>query len=259
MIRVTSLLPVRAARSAVVAAFLLGLAAPQTAAAQEEAPQPEATAPDEATPPAEPAATDPAAAPAADAAAPAAAAEPLETIPVETAEAAPADESPRYPYNSATARLRHTEFDASATDGIGIEGSYLLLPNVYAIGALTLAQADDAGSTKSTLYEIGAGYRQEFMAGMDLNVALRVIQDDINSEPQSEVEMGLRADVGVRKQVLPQLEGGMAVSYVERSRSARGVLSATALYELSPGMSVGAEVVGSSNSVAYGLLGRWAF
>jgi hypothetical protein len=226
MTRVTSLLPRRAARAAVVAAFLSCFATAELLA-QDEGAAPET--------------------------------QPLETIPVDSTEAAPADVGPRYPYTFAALRLRHTELDDSASDGIGLEGSYLVLPNIYAVGAITRSEADDANSTESTLFELGGGYRQEIMAGMDLNAGLRVLHDDIKSEPQSQVKMGLRADVGVRKQLLPQLEGALAVSYVERSRLARGFLSGSALYAFTPSLSVGAEIVASSNSMAYGLLGRWAF
>ena len=264
-----SSLPYRAARSAVVATFLVGTAWPLAVMAQEEpAPadetmQPETTAPAEATPadpaptePAaeattatDPAATDPSAAPTDPA---------LATIPVEPAEPA-AETAPSYPYTFAAARLRHTEFDDIASDGLGIEGSYLLLPNIFGIAAITVLESDDETGTKSTLYEIGAGYRQPFFYGTDLNASLRVQQDDINSEPESEVKMGLRADFGVRKQLMPQLEGALAVVYLERSRNARGLLHGSALYEFMPRFSVGAEVTASSNSTAYGLLGRWSF
>ena len=243
----SSLLPVRAAPGAVVVVFLMSLAVPHGVLAQDEAAQDSSATGDVAVEPAPPA----------EQAAPST--EPLETIPVDSAEAPLADGASRYPYTFAAARLRHTELNDSATDGIGIEGSYLLLPNVYAIGAITKFEADDAISTESTLYELGGGYRQEIMAGMDLNATLRVLQEDINSEPQSEMKMGMQADVGVRKQLLPQLEGGLAVSYVERSRLARGFLAGTALYEFTPALSVGAEVIASSSSTAYGLLGRWAF
>ena len=251
-----SSLPCRAARSAVVATFLLGTAWPLAVLAQEEPTpadetmQPETTAPADAAtaetgtaePAADTSATDPA----------------LATIPVEPA--ATVDETaPSYPYTFAAARLRHTELDESASDGLGLEGSYLLLPNVYGVAAITLLESDDVTGTKSTLYEIGAGYRQAIVYGMDLNASLRVQQDDINSEPESEVKMGLRGDVGVRKQLMPQLEGALAVVYLERSRNARGLLHGSALYEFMPRFSVGAEVTASSNSTAYGLLGRWSF
>jgi hypothetical protein len=249
MSRAIPLLPVRAACRAVAAAFLLGVTAPAWALGQDDA----APAPAAEAAPADPVTTSPATD------APAAEAEQLETIPVDQAEAAPTDGAARYPYTFAAARLRHTELDQGGTDGIGIAGSYLLLPNVYAVAAITKFEADDANSTTSTLFELGGGYRQEIMAGMDLNATVRVLQDDIKSEPQSEVVMGLQADVGVRKQLLPQLEGNLALAYVERSRLARGFLSGSALYAFTPSLSVGAEIIASSNSTAYGVLGRWAF
>lgn len=234
-----SSLPCRAARSAVVATFLLGAAWPMATLAQEE-----------------PTPADETMQPETDASATTDSA--LATIPVEPAEPA-ADTAPSYPYTFAAARFRHTELDESASDGIGLEGSYLLLPNIYGLAAITVLESDDAIGTKSTLYELGAGYRQAIFYGMDLNASLRVQQDDINSEPESEVKMGMRADLGVRKQLMPQLEGALAVVYLERTRLARGLLHGSALYEFMPRFSVGAEVTASSSSTAYGLLGRWTF
>lgn len=242
MTRTFSSLPRRAARGAVVAIFVIGAARPLAVLAQEEPAPADETMQPETSAPADASATDPA----------------LATIPVEPAEPAAAV-TPSYPYTFAAARLRHTELDESASDGYGLEGSYLLLPNVYGLAAITVLEADDVNGTKSTLYELGAGYRQAIFYGMDLNASLRVQQDDINSEPQSEVKMGVRADVGVRKQLMPQLEGALAAVYVERSRFARGLLHGSALYEIMPRVSVGAEITASSSSTAYGLLGRWSF
>jgi hypothetical protein len=258
-----ALLPLRrAARLAVAALVVTTLSGLYPAFAQEEPAA--APADDAATQASEPAATD-ATAPAdgsaeATTAAPAeASAEaPLETVPVDGAEAEVAAESHR-PYTFAATRFRHTEFDESADDGFGIEGSWLLQPNMYAVGAIFASESDDARSTETTQFELGGGYLLPLSNVMDFNAAIRVVQRDINSEPQSQVKMGFQVDGGVRYDLSPRIEGSAAVRYAETSRNARVFLTGAALYQLAAKLSVGAEAIIGSNSASYGLVGRWAF
>ena len=217
--------------------------------------------------PAEPAAdAAPAEAAPADGAAPAAAtaeapAEPApETIPVDQqAEAPPAAESSKRPYTFAATRLRHTEFDETAEDGFGVDVSYQLLPNVFAVGGIFTSESDDASGTESTQYEIGGGWFKPLSDTLDLNLVIRLVQRDVNSEPQSQVKMGIDADVGVRTDLTPRLEGSLAARYSESSRLTRAYLTGAALFAVTPRLSVGAEATASTNSTAYGLVGRWAF
>lgn len=183
-----------------------------------------------------------------------------ETIPVDAqAEAPPAAEPSKRPYTFAATRLRHTEFDATSEDGFGVDVSYQLLPNIYAAGAIFAAESDDARGTESTQFEIGGGWFTPVRDGTDLNFAIRLVQRDVNSEPQSQVKMGLEADVGIRTDLSPRIEASLAARYSEMSRSTRPYLVGGALFAVAPSVSVGAEALASSNSVAYGLVGRWAF
>lgn len=247
-----SLLPLgRAARSAVAVLAVTTLSGLYPAFAQQEPTPSEAPASPEAPAagPADAAVADPAAAQAEA---------PVDTVPVDRAEPAlPAD--PQLAYTFAATRFRHTEFDDSADDGFGIEGSYLLGPNVYAVGAVFAAESDDARGTESTQFELGGGYRAPLNATMDLNAAIRLTQRDIDSEPQSQVKMGFQVDAGVRASLSPRMEGTLGARYAETSRNARAFLTGATLFELSRNFSLGAEAVVGSNSTSYGLLGRWAF
>ncbi|HUR41200.1 MAG TPA: hypothetical protein VM240_08520 [Verrucomicrobiae bacterium] len=186
---------------------------------------------------------------------------PVATIPV-VVEETPVAEGPNLPYTFAAARLRQTDLDDASSTGMGLEVSYLLLPDIYAIGLITLSQSDDARSTESTQYELGGGYRRPYRAmdhAMDLFASIRLLHDDINSEPQSQVKMGLQADAGVRTFLMPQLEGSLALTYVERTRLARAFLSGAAFYHFMPRLSAGIEATVGSSSTAFGVLGRWTF
>lgn len=200
----------------------------------------------------------------ADAAAPAdatAATEPApETIPVEQqAEAPPAAQPSKRPYTFAATRLRHTEFDEAAEDGFGVDVSYQLLPNVFAVGGIFTSESDDARGTESTQYEVGGGWFTPVGDATDLNLVIRLVQRDVNSEPQSQVKMGIDADVGVRTDLTPRLEGSLAARYSESSRLTRAYLTGAALFAVTPSLSLGADASVSTNSTAFGLVGRWAF
>lgn len=237
MTRVLPLLSPRAARGAVVVAFLLGSAAPCAAQTQDE-------------PPLEPSMAD------STAAEPA----PLETIPVDGAETPPASDSPEYPYTFAAARLSHTEADDRATEGIGISGSYLLLPNVYGVASAFFGETDeDTDAIEISRYEIGAGYRHALGASMDLNVGLRMLQESESDSAAKRNELGYRFDAGVRATLLPKLEAGAALWYVDAANSSHGYLAGSALYEVLPRLGVGAEAVLGSDTTSYSLVGRWAF
>lgn len=209
-------------------------------------------------PAAEPAAAD-AVAPDASAPAEAPAEPPLQTIPVAQPEPEPVAGPSRRPYTFAATRLRHTELDASAEDAFGIEVSYLLMPNIHAVAAVSAVESDDASGTESTQFELGGGWIAPLSAATDFNAVVRLVQRDINSEPQSQVKMGFEADAGIRTDLSARIEGSLAARYMESSRNTRVALAGAALFAMTPSISLGAEVTASTNSTAYGLVGRWAF
>ncbi len=234
--------PSRAARStaAAAAAFLLSLSLPQSLMAQDPVPEESAA---ETAPPGEAAET-----------------ESLpQTIPVQDEPAAVDGAAPAYPYTYAALRLTRIESDESETDGFGFEGSYLLMPNVFAIAAYSDGSSDDAASTESSQYEFGAGYRGELTRSMDFNASIRLLTTDSTSAVDSSLDLGYRFDAGVRGRLASQLEASAALSYVEGQQHHHGFFVGSALYELLPQLSLGAEVVAGKNSTSYGLLGRWAF
>lgn len=227
-----------------VAAMLLGASA--VVAAQEPAEQAQEPTEQEAQEPGEQA--------------PAAPQQPLETIPVDSTAAAPDAVQREYPYTWGAARLRHTEYDENATDAFGVEGSYLLLPNVYAVGALFLGESDDEDSTESTQFEIGAGYRGHLTPAVDLNATFRFVslRVDTHAGPISD-EVGYQFDVGARTKLLDRLEGSAGLQYLQIFEAGHTFLVGSALYEVLPQLSVGADAVLGNSSMSYGLLGRWAF
>lgn len=188
----------------------------------------------------------------------AAASEPLATIPV-AEEAADVATGSRHPYTWAAARLAHFEYNEQGADGFGVEGSYLLLPDVYAIGSYILAETDDANSVRVGQFELGAGYRLSLTPAFDFNGAIRLVKTDRRSDEAVSDGLGYRFELGVRGTVLPQLEGAAAVSYVEGNRTSHAYLIASALYAVLPRLSIGAESTVAENSMAYAVLGRWAF
>ena len=185
---------------------------------------------------------------------------PLETIPVDQApEGGGVSGAPTVPYTYASGRLHHTEDDRSAVEGMGVEGSYLLLPNVFAVGALFVGESDDASSVESTQVELGAGYRIELMPALELNAALRLLKLDVKSSTRTTEELGYQFDADVRRMLWGRIEGSGGVSFVEVDDSSHAYLTGSALYAVLPQLGVGAEATVGSNSYSYGLLGRWAF
>lgn len=244
-------LPSRAARStaAAAAALVLGLSLPLSLMAQDPVPEESATeAAPEGTPapdaqPAE--ATDPQALP--------------ETIPVQEEPAAVDGGAPAYPYTYAALRLTRIEYDESETDGFGFEGSYLLMPNIFAIAVYSGESSDDTASTESSQFEFGAGYRGTLTPSMDFNASIRLLTTDTESAADSSLDLGYRFDAGVRGRLASRLEASAALSYVEGQQHHHGFLVGSALYELLPRLGLGAEVIAGESSTSYGLLGRWAF
>lgn len=194
------------------------------------------------------------------ASAPAAAEAPetVATIPVDSGEpeAAP---RPRYPYTFAAVRVVHVETDDIAMDGLGIEGSYLLSDNAYGVVAITSGERDDSASTEVSAFEIGAGYRQDLPWDLDLNVGIRVLQQKLKAAADRETEQGYRVDAGVRATLLPRLEGNAALRYEEIGHGGHAFLAGSALYELLPRLSLGAEAIVGNSSTTYSVVGRWAF
>jgi len=245
--------PSRATRctAAAAAALVLGLSLPQSLMAQDPATEGAA---------AEPAATE---TPAAEEASPAETtdAQPVaETIPVQEAPDTAVDSAvPAYPYNYAAFRLMRTEYDESEADGFGFEGSYLLLPNVFAIAAYAGASSDDAASTESSQFQVGAGFRAPAAPAVDFNATIRLVTTDSESATDAGLDLGYRFDAGLRGRLASRLEGTVALSYVEGQQHHHGFFVGSALYELRPQLSLGAEVIAGNSSTSYGVLGRWAF
>jgi hypothetical protein len=232
---------------AVAVAVVLGLGLPQSLMAQDPAPE-EAAAPAET--------------PAADAA-PAEATDTetvSETIPVQDAPDAAVDSAvPAYPYNYAALRFMRIDYDESEADGFGLEGSYLLMPNVFAIAAYAGASSDDAASTESSQFQVGAGIRAPATQSLDFNATIRMVTTDSESATDTGLDLGYRFDAGVRGRLASRLEGNAALSYVEGQQHHHGFFVGSALYELMPQLSLGAEVIAGNSSTSYGVLGRWAF
>lgn len=245
--------PSRAASctAAVAAALVLGLSLPQSLMAQEEPETEEAAAQ-----------ADPAETPAADASmAEATDAQPVaETIPVEEAPAAAVDSAvPAYPYNYAALRFMRIEYDESEVDGFGVEGSHLLMPNVFAIAGYAGTRSDDAASTEASQFQVGAGFRAAATQSLDFNATFRLVATENESATDSGLDLGYRFDAGVRGRLASRLEGSAALSYVEGQQHHHGFFVGSALYELMPQLSLGAEVIAGNSSTSYGVLGRWAF
>jgi len=227
----------------------LGLGLPQSLMAQEPAPTevPAEAAPDGATAPE-------------GATAEAAEAQPVtETIPVQEEPAVVEAALPTHPYTYAALRFTQIEYDESEADGFGLEGSYLLMPSIFVVAAYSDTSSDDAAETESGQYEIGAGFRGALSPAMDFNAAFRVLTTDNQSASQSALDLGYRFDAGVRGRLASRLEGNAALSYVEGQQHHHGFFVGSALYELMPQLSLGAEVIAGNSSTSYGVLGRWAF
>ena len=118
---------------------------------------------------------------------------------------------------------------------------------------------EDTGAIEISHYEIGAGYRHALGASMDLNVGLRLLQESESDSTAKRNELGYRFDAGVRATLLPKLEAGAALWYVDAANSSHGYLAGSALYEVLPRLGVGAEAVLGSDTTSYSLVGRWAF
>jgi len=237
--------------AAVAAAVVLGLGLPQSLMAQdprtEEAPAGSAPADTTAAEEASPAeATD---------------VQPVaETIPVQETPAAAVDHAvPAYPYTYAALRFMRIEYDESEADGFGFEASYLLMPNVFAIAAYADVSSDDAASTESSQFQVGAGIRATAMQSLDFNATIRLVTTDSESATDAGLDLGYRFDAGVRGRLASRLEGNAALSYVEGQQHHHGFFVGSALYELMPQLSLGAEVIAGNSSTSYGVLGRWAF
>lgn len=235
--------------AAAAAALVLGLGLPQSLMAQEPAPSeaPAETASESAT--------------VADAApAEAAEAQPVpETIPLQEPPVVVEAAVPAYPYTYAALRFTQIEYDESEADGFALEGSYLLMPNIFVVAAYSDTSSDDAAETESGRYEIGAGFRGALLPTMDFNATLRMVTTDNQSASDSALDLGYRFDAGVRARLASRLEGSAALSYVEGQQHHHGFFVGSALYELMPQLGLGAEVIAGNSSTSYGVMGRWAF
>jgi hypothetical protein len=185
--------------------------------------------------------------------------QPLETIPVDPEAAAAPSDSANVPYNWAAARFLRVEYDESSADGLGIEGSYLLLPNIYGVGALFLGEGD---ASETTQVELGAGFRTALTPAIDANAAFRFVKLETDAADGSQVadDIGYKFDAGVRTLLMERLEGAAGLTFASISGEAgHTFLTGSALYRVLPQMSVGIEALYGNSSYSYGLLGRWAF
>jgi hypothetical protein len=186
--------------------------------------------------------------------------EPLATIPVDGQDGGAAPAS-KLPYTWAAGRLRRTEFEDTAFNAFGVEGAYLLQDNFFGIAALFIGESDDTKgpAVESTQFELGGGYRGALEPNLDLTASLRILHLDTQSDQRAEEELGLRADLVLRRMLMDRLEGDGGVSYVQIADSDDRSVEGSLLYMASPTLAIGAEGSYGSNSYSYGLLGRWAF
>lgn len=251
-----ALMQIPAALAAVLALSVANVSAQETAAdpGESAAEATDAGAPEEPTGAAAPVE------PAAAAPAPAESPETVATIPVED-EPDAASGAALYPYTFAAARIIRAELDDDVLDGFGLDGSYLLLPSIYGVGAIFMGETDqDPRATEVTRFELGAGYRQALVRGMELNLGLRLLQQESKPDAATaRTDLGYRFDAGVRATLLPRVEAGAALWYVDAAGTSHGFLAGSALYELSPRLGLGAEAVVGTNSTSYSALARWVF
>jgi hypothetical protein len=239
---------------AAIAALLLCAGFAQHVQAQEQP----ATAPEATEPPAPAEYAAPAeASPGEVSAAPAPAAAPLDTIPVRED---PATGALKYPYDYAAVRVRHADYDDYAVDGFGIEGSYLVAPNWFAIGRYAMGQTDATVASDTSEAELGLGYRQAIWYGMDANGSVRLVKSNLDNGTATNDELGYRAEAGVRYEAMDRLEvaGGLIFADVDY-RSDHAYATASAYYRVMKQLGVGAEAIVGSSSLTYGLVGRWSF
>lgn len=189
------------------------------------------------------------------------------TIPVQE-EPAPAEAGGAgLPYSFVAGRFLHTEYDDSDTgqNGLGIEGSFLLTPNVYLVGALVGSQTDEitffSGQDRlqTRQLELGAGYRQPLSSSADAIASARVVQQEIELGSARDDDTGYQVAAGLRARVAPRAEVRGEISHLDVFDLAETTLNVSGLYDFTGRFSGGLDAILGDDSKSYGLTVRYGF
>jgi hypothetical protein len=170
-----------------------------------------------------------------------------------------------FPYTYAALRYQHIDDDDLGSDGFVVEGSYLVAPNLFAIGSASTSESEDVqfGATSDSVqvnqYLLGGGYRMDLTTDFDLIATVQAVQVTAQAFGDSTDDTGYRIGTGSRGILFNMIEVGGELSYLALGGDGDAYLTVSGLYNVWSQLAAGAAVTGSQDTVAYGLTARWAF
>lgn len=201
----------------------------------------------------------------------AAAEKPLATIPVKDSTKAEAlTRDTALPYSYAELAYTMTKFDDISVDGdtLALNGSYLFMPNIFAVGSYTSGSLDTSPSLDITTLQLGAGYRYPLSMTTDVAASLEFVQAKAEAGSASDDDSGYQLTVGVRGLFMDKIEGAGGLMYTDVGDDAATTLNLSALYNLSQwvpqlqagvDLALGDEPVTAESAKSYGLKVRYSF
>lgn len=213
----------------------------------------------------------------------------LDTVPVKGADQGDALSAPSLlSYTFADLGYGLTEFDTEIgdieADGFGVSGSVLLPGNVasalmvpqlaaslYVTAGYASSETERINNTTIELtdYRVGLGYRLPLSSALDVNAELDFVRQEQErsfADPSFEdADSGFRVGALGRYAVIPQVEVGGGVRYVDDGEDTYTVFQLGGLYHIARGFSAVLNAstsdggTGSDGSTTYGLGARYNF
>lgn len=201
----------------------------------------------------------------------------VDTVPVKDSAKADAINMPSVlSYTFANLGYSRTEFDSNGgdltADGFGLSGSYLLpanlvpmLPSLYVTAGYSMIETEkfSGGTVEITDYRLGVGYRLALSNVLDLNAEVDFLRQEGEGKGSfSGIEGdddGFRVGALGRYAVMPQVEVGGGVRYIDIGEDSETQFELNGLYHFAQGFSAFVGLTNSSEATSYGAGARYNF